>query len=486
MERKSKKKKRPLLAVLLVVLALIVLIPVALYAYLSYDHFHIGDMRAACDPDAPYAGEAVYSADGDVELPLKAEDLYWLADEYDLLDSLDIPTVECVNFAVDIGDDALTLYADVRYLGFLPVPLKAELSVETSDALYVSIESVKIGKWIDVPVKTLEKYGVDSDYEISLDDLLEDTQIQSLRFEAGQFVVVVPFLNDFSQYFKPDMTADTLLLYGADEDDGAVVSASTCYRTESASEQKRIVREYVAAAKQPVEALTRLLALCDADAAANAIEALDPVSAHFLLPASVSDIASCRETYIGTIADYNRMLETLLNTLRDKYKALEIELTRNAYVDAATGETLSLSALCPQLGLTDEQCHPVLLIATEPLKAPSTADLPLFSEIPKSRGLKLDMALDYMSYDIGVMLSMPDGSTAMLYYASTGEMVVQCLPEATAESIFAQYRVPKLFNLDTAVYAALRVKHDAPATDLSRYIVFLPWDIETTWSAKNK
>jgi hypothetical protein len=77
------------------------------------------------------------------------------------------------------------------------------------------------------------------------------------------------------------------------------------------------------------------------------------------------------------------------------------------------------------------------------------------------------MALEYMSYDIGAMLAMPDGSTALLYYASTGEMIVQCLPQATAESIFAQYRAPKIFNLDTAVYAAQRIKHDAPASDLS-------------------
>ena len=105
MERKPKNKKRPLLTILLVILALIVLIPVALYAYLSYDHFHIDDMRAAYDLDAPYSGEAVYLSNGDVEVPLDAGDLYWMMDEYDILNSLDIPAVECTNIAVDIGDD---------------------------------------------------------------------------------------------------------------------------------------------------------------------------------------------------------------------------------------------------------------------------------------------------------------------------------------------------------------------------------------------
>lgn len=484
-KQKQKKKKHPLLTVLLVILALVVLIPAALYAYLSFDHFHIDDLRAAYDPGAPYAGGAVYLSNGDVRVPLCSEDLYWLADEYDLPDSLDIPGVECTNFAVTIGDDALTLYANIKYGGFLPVPIRADFSVGTGDVLHLTLRSVKIGNWIDVPLEKLAEYGIQSDYEIVLGDLLEDTQIQSVRFETDKIVAVVSFLGGFSRYIEPDMTADTLLLYGA-ETDGAVASSSACSHTENADTREQIVCEYVSAAQRPAEALTRLLALCGASAAERAIGALDPFSAHFLLPASVSDIASCRESYIETIANYNRGLETLLDALRERYKALEVELTRNAYADAATGETLSLAALCPQLGLTDETCHPVLLIATEPLKAPSTADMPLFADVPKSRGLKLDMALDYMSYDIGVMLVMPDGSTALLYYASTGEMVVQCLPEAIAENVFAQYRAPKLFNLDTAVYAALRVKHDAPAPDLYRYIVFLPWDVEAVWSAKNQ
>ena len=485
MERKPKKKKRPLLTILLVILALIVLIPVALYAYLSYDHFHIDDMRAAYDPDAPYSGEAVYLSNGDVEVPLDAGDLYWMMDEYDILNSLDIPSVECTNIAVDIGDDAVTLYATARYLGFLPVPIRAEVAVKTGDTLQLSVESVKIGKWIDVPIEKLAEYGLETDYEIVLGDLLDGTEIRSLSLEEGRIVVVVSFLDDFSRHIKPDMTADTLLLYGAEADD-AVVSASDCYHTGKTSERQQIIREYVTATQQPIDALTRLLALCDADTSADAIETLDPLSAHFLLPVSDSDVASRREAYMETIADYNRNLENMLNTLRDQYKDLEIELTRNAYVDTTTGETLSLSTLCPQLGLTDEQCHPVLLIAIEPLKAPSTADLPLYSEIPKSRGLKLDMTLDYMSYDIGVMLMMPNGSTAILYYSSKGEMIVQCLPEADAASIFAQYRVPKLFNLDTAVYGSIRLKNDAPASDLCSYIVFLPWDIEAAWSAKNQ
>lgn len=485
MEQKPKKKKHGLLTVLLVILALIVLIPLALYAYLACDQFHIDDMRAACDLNAPYDGEASYLADGDVEVALGAEDLYWLADAYDLLDSLDIPGVECKKFAVEIGADTLTLYAGMRYLGFLPVPIKAELSVKTDDALYLTIQSVQIGKWIDVPLEKLAEYGVESDYRIAFSDLLADRQIKSMQFVDDGIVAVMPFLDEFSREVKADMTADTLLLYGAETDD-VIRTASACYRAETADERGQIIKEAVSSAQAPVDTMTRLLALCSADSAAETIETLDPLAARFLLPVSTEDVASCREAYLESIADYNRKLETLLNTLRERYQSLEIGLTRDAYVNAGTDDAFSLSALCPQLGLTDEQCHPVLLIATEPLKAPSTADLPLFSEIPKSRGLKLDMALDYMSYDIGAMLAMPDGSTALLYYASTGEMIVQCLPQATAESIFAQYRAPKIFNLDTAVYAAQRIKHDAPASDLSEYIVFLPWDIETVWAAKQR
>ena len=67
--------------------------------------------------------------------------------------------------------------------------------------------------------------------------------------------------------------------------------------------------------------------------------------------------------------------EVTLTTIRQKYKELEVELTTVGYVDVATGEALSLSALSPDLGLTDDQCHPVLLMATEPVKAADAGDI---------------------------------------------------------------------------------------------------------------
>lgn len=41
------------------------MMPVVLYGYLAYDHFHVDDMRAAYTFDAPYTGEDVYQANGD-------------------------------------------------------------------------------------------------------------------------------------------------------------------------------------------------------------------------------------------------------------------------------------------------------------------------------------------------------------------------------------------------------------------------------------
>jgi len=485
MEQKQKKKKRVGLTILLVILACIVLIPAVCYAYLAFDHFSIEEMRTGYDPAARYVGDAVYLQNGDVELPLAANDLYWLADAYDMLDSVKIPGASCKNYAVEIGDNTLTLYANGKLFGFLPVPLKVVLSVKIDRALDLTVTGVHLGKWFEIPVEKLAQYGVESHYRIALDGMLTNAQIQSMRVEEGRVVVVVPYVEEFSSQVEPDMTADTLLLYGAGADE-AVQCASACYRAAGGDERSELVFSCVTGSQKPVEAMARLLALCDADLAARILGASDLFTAHFLLPVTSEEVSDYREEYDLAIANYNRGLETLLGALREKYKALAIELTRNAYVDVATEEPLSLAALSPQLGLSDDQCHPVLLIATETQRAASTADMPQFSEIPKSNGLKLDMALDYMSYDIGAMLQLPDGSKAMLYLASTGEMVIQCLPQATAERTFTEYRAPKLLNLDLAVFAPLRVRHDAPAPDLNRYIVFLPWDVDAVWSAMQK
>lgn len=484
MEQQTKKKKRFRLKNLLITLAIMILmLPVVLFVYLKWNHFHIEDMRAAYSFDTRYAGNAIYQANGDVKIPLATEDLYWLIDEYQMLDLLEFSDMDCRQVAVEIGDATLTIYADVLYEGVLPLPLRIDLSVQTSDTLDISLTSIKIGKWFKIPNEMLAKLGVEEHYSISIDELLADTQITSIAFENKKIIVTGPFLREFSKELTPDMTADILLLYGANNDD-AVIQASACYHASDAEARERMIRDYIAGAQNPVDAMTRLLSFCDTGSAAETINTLGAFRAHFFLPVSIEDVSACRETYIERIASYNEKLETLLNAVREKYKALEIKLTRNSYEDTATGEALSLVALCPEIGLEESQCHPVLLIATEPLKAPFTTDLPLYSEIPKSPGLKLDMARDYLRNDIGVMLLLPDGSTAMIYYASTGELVVQCLPQAIAEAQFAEYSVPKLLNLDLAIFATKRVRHDAPAPDLSQYIVFLPLDIETVFTTE--
>lgn len=486
MKQQPKKKKRLWLKTLLVTLAItILMIPVVLYGYLAYDHFHIDDMRAGYTFDAPYIGEAVYQANGDVKIPLVAEDLYWLIDEYQLLDLLDLSDIACRKVAVEIGDASLTIYADVQYKGILPLPVRIDLSVQTGATLEVSVTNVYIGKWFEVPTEILAQLGVENQYSISIDELLTDTQITSIGFEDEKIIVTGPFLREFSQEVSPDMTADTLLLYGVNNDD-AVNLASACYRAENNEARGQIIREHVSGAQKPVDAMLRLLSFCDTGSAAGTVNGLGDFRAHFFLPVSVEDVSDCRDTYLERIANYNGKLEKLLTAVREKYKALEIKLTRNAYEDATTGEALSLAALCPDLGLDDSQCHPVLLIATEPLKAPFTTDLPPYSEIPKSSGLQLAMTRDYLRNDIGVMLTLPDGSIAMIYYASTGELVVQCLPQATAASQFAEYRAPKVLNLDLAIFSTKRVRHDAPAPGLSQYIVFLPQDIEEVWIEKSK
>ena len=109
--------------------------------------------------------------------------------------------------------------------------------------------------------------------------------------------------------------------------------------------------------------------------------------------------------------------------------------------------------------------------------------MPPLSAIPKERGLQLKDTVSTNPYDIGIILPLASGDYAMLYYFSSGELVTHCLPDAEVEAMLKTYAIPRVLNLDNAVYGIHRITRSAPAEGLKDCIFYLPEAVEEVYSA---
>ena len=478
MAQKQKKKRRVGLTIFLVILALIILLPVGLFIYLSAEHFPIAKMQAEHPYTETYTGFREYG-NGQVSLQLDEAEVYWLAEYYELSE-LEIPMLTLNGYAVELEDDSAQLYADLTFAEFLPLPVYAKVSFgeAENETVPVIVEEAKLGKWLPVPLKLLEKFGVDLNISLDLNEELDGYRFTSLSLSDGLLHASVELEKSYGYGFAPDRTAETLLFYGADSE--YLSAASDCFKTRGSSNF-----DVICGAEDAARTVTHLLALSPDSPEAAYMEKLTEIDLRYMLPVSADEVVSLREAYTTEIAEYNRKLQSLLDGVRSTYAGLGLYLAADGYQDAATGEPFSVSAIVPELGIADEDFRLMLLTATDPIKHPLTADLPPFSEIPRQSDQVPADAMKNVPYDIGVMLPMPSGDHAMLYYVSTGEMVIQAIPDAMVAEMLETYAVPNILNLDFAIYGVIRFTSKAPAEDLADYIVFLPDAVEDVYRANN-
>jgi len=481
--KKAKGKKRRVgLTILLVLLALILLLAAGSYIYLSADHYPVAEIRSSHPYSDTFTGPKEYQ-NRQVTMGLDEAELYWMADTYGLLD-VSIPNAVINDYAVELQGDALYAYLDVTYGGFLPLPLKAKVTLGESrgSTLELNIEEVHLGKWLTLPPQLLQKFGLEESYTVNLHEIVDDVQFKNVSLQDGLLSVTTELTEAYAKGIAPDQTADTLIFYG-EPAEGALAVASACSRSAGSNALEMVASYGIVNAEDPLDMVTKLLALTPNEPEASYLEQFSAFEQRYVVPITVSEVAAQRAAYKEVIASYNRQLQTLLDGLRTKYSALDITLGRKEYLDSATGEPLSVSALAPELGLQDEDCRVMLLTATEPKKYPLAAGMPPLAEIPKERGLKLKDTVATIPYDIGAILPLTSGDYAMLYYFSTGEMVIHCLPDAMVEEMLTTYAVPRVLNLDTAVYYGIsRTIQKAPADDLKDYILYLPEAVEAVYA----
>ena len=477
MARETKKKRRIGLTIFLIILALIILLPIGLYIYLKAEHFPIAEMRDLHSYADTYSGYREYE-NGQVSLQLDEAELYWLAENYGLSDMV-LPLVTIDDYAVELDGSCGHVYADLKLANFLPIPVYAKISLAeaSDDEAAVNIEEIKLGKSISVPLTLIERFGVDLNFILDLNEDFDGYRITELALSDSLLHVSIEMKQSYASLIAPDHTADTLFLYG-EQPNEILSAASALYKTRFAN-----TYDVITTADDPTEMITHLLAMSPHEPENVYWEQLSEVDRRYILPLSTEEVALQRDAYNSQIAAYNRKLQMLLDKIREHFKALRITLAQDGYLDNTTGEPFSVAAIVPELELQDDQCRLILLTATIAHRKPASLHMPYFSEIPKKGGFVVADAINRLPYDLGLMMPLASGEYAMVYYTSAGEIVIHCIPDAMVENMLADYAVPTLLNLDNAVYGITLTTKKAPAHDLRDYIVYLPDAVEDVYQA---
>lgn len=468
------KKKHPGRTAVLVILGVIILIPALAFAYLSFMGFGADKMRAQYDAAAPYEGTTVFNADGTASFSLARDDLFYLIDEFELekdaaealsfvTDALSIKAI-----AADAGEDGLCIYADAVAFGFIPVPLKAVCSVtlpREGKTVTVKLTSAYLGKWIKLP---LDKLGIDGEYEAELSKL--GAPLTDISFSQGAITLTERFLSEYFVYPANDLSelARVIAMYepeGGYEGDPLV---ALCADTAGLSNEELFA--YVAEQEDGRAALTGLIALCTDAVASKLGSGLAPYEKRFIYPCESAGIETARSAFYAMPADGQRRYQSLIDTLREKYKAFELKLDTSSFIDAATGAELSLSELDGMDWADDAASRVALLYSFDAAYAVKTADMPNLADVPNTGRKALKDINTAVLYDVGLVTRMPSGMPAVIYYVAKGYFVINEISEEEYSGFMTDERLPVILT-DELPKPPTRTNYPAPAEDLAEYTV---------------
>ncbi len=472
------KKKHTGRNVALIIVGVVVLIPALLFAYLSLMGFGAEKMRARYDAQAPYDGRTGINADGTASFTLGRNEFFYFIDEYGFEDDAaealasitDAVSIKAV--AADAVASGLTIYADAVAFGFIPLPLKAECSVtlpQEGDKVMLKIQSAYLGKWIKLP---LDKLGVDGEFEVELSEL--DATLTGVSFADDGMTLTQRFLDEYYVYPGYDVSqlAHVITMY---ENDGLYPSdplIGLC--ADKYAVTLKELFEYVASSADQRAALTELLALSNDAVSSALLRKLEPYEKRFIYPCGSDEVERVRNALYALPAEGQRRYQTLLDALRKKYCALELQLDETAFNDLSTGEPLLLSSLQGMGWVDDEATRVALIYSLDAAYAVMTSDMPQLADVPDTgRKATKDIYTD-MTYDLALVTLMPDGMPAVIYYVAKGYFVINEISAEQYESYMSAQRLPVILS-DELPKPPTRTNYPAPADDLMQYTaLFMP------------
>lgn len=482
------KKRHTGRTILLVFLAILILIPVSVYCYLSFLGFHAGEKYAAYDPDAAYAGAPVFQADGTVDVALSEQDVYWIIDHYHVMDDVEATVGKLLKaYAVELKEGGIVLYADAKLLGFLPIPLKVTADASCNGSTVdLTVTDIHLGQWISVPTEKLSQFGVEKEMSFDLNDLDFRSKITGAQFLEKQVIVSERFMKEFSRDMLSAVTksgvAHGLYLYEGESVLAEEPMMGTALGADPAQNGAEVtatdIVNAIASAPDQQEAFQTLLACITEENLPGVTEELDAFESHFIVDPALTASTPRHEALLKRLAEDQRKYETLLRDLRSAYQKKELTLDKQGFLDK-DGNVLTLKSLAPDGSMPEEGSRIMLIRSDTAFNCVKTFDMPLLEDVPRTSDAAIKDAYAGIPYDLTIMLRLPCGMRACLYYQGDGSFIVNCIDEATAESFLADTNKPVWRISEGLPKPPTRTSHEALAEDLSPYVFLVPLHMGT-------
>lgn len=430
-------KKRTGLVILIVVLSIIILLPVGAYAFLSLTQFGGGGLSPDESYEAtPFTGKAELSPDGSVSAILGEEDVYYLAARSDVNSILkQLPKdIKLFWWRISLCEGGVDVYANGEAYGFIPLSLKVNIALRASEdasIIFAEPKSVMLGKHITLAADKLYSFGLQPSYTLYTQGMGFPSSISDIEFlpegirvtaklekEPFERMMALARANAYETYvFSGDALADGNPLYPlAADNSGAPISGDDIFAGAAAT------RDYK-------KALCGLAALCEKESASAELSVFSEFEKRFFLNWDEQIEQDMRESYAEARISGRRAYETMLNALREKYKAMELTLDTCFILDSATNEKVKLASLPGGESINDDTSRIILLHSFEPTYAVKTDDMPALKDVPAT-SVKVYRDEYYMRpYDLGVLLVLPTGEHALMYYELSGRFVVHMVSD---------------------------------------------------------
>ena len=451
MEPTQKKKKRWLLWVL-VPLALLALGALALVFVLG----NSGVSGRYDDPEAILAqyerdgfASLIRQKDGTATLTLEKEDLYYLADQYDICRTLREALEadgDLMRYGFRLQDGKVNLYLLRRTIGRLPLTYRAVFVPRSEGAALVfSPEDVVMGTRIRLKESRWPEV-LRKEYKLDLSGTEFGGDITAVYLRGSSAMVEFAGLRALD---SARLTADQALLT-AMSFLGTPREAAGMYDLLRGRVGGVIPAEELGAAvlsgSDPADTLSDWMAWCVPSSLSSLWEGRSALIRQQIWEPELQLSDMKQQMLVKYLADEQGKYERLLFALRETYRSGALKLSDGGLYNSA-GEKVDPSTLS-KLNVTPTDSRIVFLLSPSGSQEISCQDMPTLEEVPKVdwRTASLDDAA--LVPDLGVVLTTGGNIPILLHRRADGTLVFREITQDLYISVLVEQGIPRI-DMDT-------------------------------------
>ena len=378
--------------------------------------------------------------DGSVLLRLTREDLYWYAGKYGLLEEIrrDLADAGITAAGFRLSDGNLTVFAQHRTWGFLPLSYRASASLTWEDGLALRTEKLSFGNHLTIPRGRWPEV-FSRPYVIpasAISPLVRDAYIE------GDALILVHEgpVRSLKGSLTPDaQTLHAMGLFGVTSGDSLVEAFVRSHPDrEIAAEEIRALLS----ADDNEAAFRELLSLCGPDSVKALFAGADPLTADMLLAPLLEETQEAVRTREAALAAEQARYEKLLLAVRESYKSGSLMISDTGFISISTGQPFDPASLTA-LSATATECRIVFLYGSMGGGEFCSRDMPALSEVPRTgKDVPEGLLSPDIAYDLGVTLTSESGVPLLLYRRADDTFVLREIGEAQFVSLLVERANP--------------------------------------------